>query len=56
MYCEPTLYPPTEHAVGYAQFKLKTELTYNLVLEVQERTTAGLHKYGGVCESWGVLH
>ena len=41
---------------GYIQFTITNKLTYNLVIEIQEEATQKAEKYGGWCESWGVVN
>ena len=48
-------FPPTGDFGGYVQFKLVEMLTYDLVILTQDRVSAAMAVYGGVCESWGVL-
>ena len=42
--------------VGFIQFQLREQLTYELVMEVQNQTTELLKEHGGSCESWGVMN
>jgi hypothetical protein len=55
MFGEVFVYPP-EAGAGYVQFKVVGRVTYELVTSVQLRATSAMSPYGGVCESWGVLH
>lgn len=41
---------------GYMQFQLVERLSYDLVMRVQSEVSDLMAPYGGVCESWGVLH
>lgn len=41
--------------LGYAQFVIKDKITYELVMDVQEKVTNNMKEIGGWCESWGVL-
>ena len=50
------LYPPEVESDGYALFRVRGFVTYERVTGVQQHTSAALAKFGGVCESWGVLH
>ena len=52
MYGEITVYAP-DHDVS---FKVEGKVSYEGVTSVQRRTTAAMAKFGGACESWGVLH
>ncbi len=49
------VYERDEEYNGYIQFKVYSRLNYTLVIETQAEATAAMKKYGGVCESWGVL-
>lgn len=55
-YGEISIYQPDEEYDGYVQFKIFGKLTYPLVVEIQDITTTLMEPYGGICESWGVLH
>ena len=54
MFGPVTLYAPDEHGVGYAQFQVLSQVTYERVTSVQRKATLAMHEFGGVCESWGV--
>jgi hypothetical protein len=41
--------------IGYVQFYIKSKVTYELVMNIQKKTTDAVHGIGGWCESWGVL-
>ncbi len=41
---------------GYLKFSITEFLTYDLVIKVQREATKLTESYGGVCNSWGVLH
>ena len=41
--------------VGYMQFQVVSKLTYDLVMDIQKKVTDEVSKYGGWCESWGVM-
>jgi hypothetical protein len=56
LYGEVLLYPPDEEGGGYVLFQVVGPLTYEGVISVQRRTTAAMQRFGGVCESWGVMH
>lgn len=40
----------------YAQFQIHGRLTYDLVVSVQREISHQMAEFGGICESWGVLH
>jgi len=48
-------YPSTDGG-GYVQFQIYGNLTYELVVTTQRVVSEELAGFGGVCESWGVLH
>ena len=54
-YSKVKIWGPEPDFSGYVQFKLRSKLTYALVMDVQREATAGTREYGGICESWGVL-
>ena len=45
----------SENGGGYVLFKMNSILSYDLVIETQAKATHLVAKYGGRCESWGVL-
>ena len=49
------LFPPDEYGNGYAQFQTHGLVTYETVTSVQRNPTKAMSKFGGVCESWGVM-
>ena len=49
-------YEQEEEYEGYLQFKVKSKVNYELVTSMQRKVTAMVEKYGGVCESWGVMY
>ena len=51
-----SLYAPEEGGAGYALFQVVGPVTYESVVSIQRRTSAAMQPFGGVCESWGVLH
>jgi hypothetical protein len=55
-YPSTKVYEPTEEDDGYVQFQLFELLSYELVTRTQEHVTKLMTPYGGICESWGVLH
>ena len=40
---------------GYILFTITNKLTYNFVLETQQKATNRAKKYGGWCASWGLV-
>jgi len=56
IYGDLGLYPPDENGDGYVQFQIVAPLTYEGVTSVQRRISAAMEPFGGVCESWGVMH
>ena len=56
MHGEFGIYPPERGDLGYVQFQVVGPVTYEGVTSVQRRTSAAMQPFGGVCESWGVMH
>ena len=54
-YPDLIIFEPDEHGEGYIRFKIKSVLTYELVVFVQKSVSALVVPYGGTCESWGVM-
>ena len=50
------LYPPDAHGDGYVQFQVVGPVTYEGVTSTQRRASAAMEQFGGVCDSWGVMH
>lgn len=50
------LYPPDEDMGGYVEFKVVERLTYEGVTSTQRRVAVAMEPFGGICESWGVMH
>jgi hypothetical protein len=55
-YPQTVVYEEEGDSAGYVLFQVHDKLTYELVMRVQAEMSALLAQYGGVCESWGVLH
>ena len=53
---ELELYAPSEDMGGYVQFQMLGRLTYEVVTSTQRRVSTAMAPFGGVCESWGVMH
>jgi hypothetical protein len=56
MHGELGVYPPEQGDAGYVQFQVVGPVTYEGVTSVQRRASAAMGPFGGMCESWGVLH
>ena len=56
MFGSITIYQPDEHGDGYIKFQVTSLVTYEGVTSIQRNVSAAMQPYGGVCESWGVLH
>jgi len=60
LYSQASFYDPDEEGIengnlyGYVQFQVVAKLTYDLVINTQERVTEQMKQYGGWCESWGL--
>lgn len=50
------IFEPEGDFNGYAHFKVEARLSYTLVTRTQAEVTTQLERFGGVCETWGVLH
>lgn len=50
------IYSPDSSGDGYVQFVLNAVPTYELVMFIQKSISEMAARFGGVCESWGVLH
>ncbi len=50
------IYKPEDEYEGYILITINEFLTYNFVVETQQKITKIVSRFGGVCESWGVLH
>lgn len=55
-YGELRMYAPEEDGAGYVQFVVTGPLTYAGLMSVQNHASDLVSRFGGVCESWGVLH
>ncbi|MEQ1594393.1 MAG: ribonuclease E inhibitor RraB [Casimicrobium sp.] len=49
-------YEPDGDSPGYVLFQVLDVLSYERVVSVQKQATELMTPFGGVCESWGVLH
>ena len=56
MYGAVQVFEPEAGDVGYALFQAHGRVSYEAVTSIQRRATSAMEKYGGVCETWGVLH
>lgn len=55
-YSQVEVIEPDEEDDGYILFAVDAKLTYELVAFVQDTVSGLAAPFGGVCESWGVLH
>lgn len=55
-YSRVKVHSPDATGNGYVRFVVHAALTYELVMQVQSSVSALAAPFGGVCESWGVLH
>jgi Regulator of ribonuclease activity B len=46
----------TEYGSNYLLFQLHTVVTYDFVTATQTGITELMKRFGGVCESWGVMN
>lgn len=52
-----TIHPPVEgFDDGYVHFQVFEKVTYAFVMRMQAHVSTLMAPYGGICESWGVLH
>ena len=49
-------YPPSDGQAGYVLLRVLGLVSYEWVTSVQRDVTALMAPFGGVCESWGLLH
>ena len=47
---------PEEGYEGYLLFQVRVKVSYDLVTSIQRKVSELVKPYGGVCESWGVMH
>ncbi|MFT3808001.1 ribonuclease E inhibitor RraB [Arenimonas sp.] len=50
------VFEPDEDGDGYVLFQVVGPITYEGVTSVQRRTSSTMQPFGGICESWGVMH
>jgi hypothetical protein len=50
------VHEPDDEDPGYVLVQVVDHLTYDLVIRMQRELTELASEYGGVCESWGLLH
>lgn len=55
-YGQIEIYEPDEDGDGYVLFTILGRVTYEGVTSIQRNTSAIMQPYGGICETWGVLH
>ena len=55
-YSDIKVFEPDGESSGYVLFVVNAKLTYELVMFVQSTVSELAAPYGGVCESWGVMH
>ena len=56
LFASVTVYEPSENFGGYVLLQEKGLVSYDRVIEVQRTVSATMAPFGGVCESWGILH
>lgn len=56
LYGDVEIFNPDEEGDGYVLFQVFSPVTYERVTTVQRQASAAMGPYGGICESWGVLH
>jgi hypothetical protein len=55
-YSNLKVFEPDNQGSGYVQFVVESKLTYELVMFVQSSVSELAASFGGLCESWGVMH
>ena len=55
-YPQVVVYSEEGDSAGYLLFQVRDVLTYGLVTRVQAEVSVLMAPFGGICESWGVLH
>ena len=50
------VYEPDEDYAGYVQFQINAPITYEGVTSTQRNASSAMQPFGGVCESWGIMH
>jgi len=56
MYGALAMYSPDRGDIGYVQFQIVGSVTYDGVTSIQHQASTAMQPFGGVCESWGVMH
>ena len=54
-FSEVKVHEPGEYS-GYISFVVTALVTYELVMSIQRSVSELAAPFGGICESWGVLH
>jgi len=55
-YGEVRVFKPTADFNGYLEFQVVGKVTYEGVTSVQRKVSAQMEPFGGICETWGVMH
>ena len=50
------LHSPDEYGRGFAMIEVIQLVTFESVTAMQRKVSAAMEPFGGVCESWGVMH
>ena len=56
MYGNLAAHPPEQGSPGYVLFQVVGPVSYEGVTSVQRHASSAMQPFGGVCESWGVMH
>ncbi len=51
-YGELRVYEPEDDYSGYVVISIESKLSYEFVVNTQNKVTQFMSKYGGVCEAW----
>jgi Regulator of ribonuclease activity B len=46
---------PSADMNGYLEFQIKDQLTYELVIKIQNEASQIAKPFDGICQSWGVM-
>jgi len=56
MFESVTVYEPDDESEGYVLVREHAKVTYQRVIQVQKEVSNAMSRFGGICESWGILH
>lgn len=50
------VYEPDGESDGYVLFNVNSIVSYELIMSSQQKASSLVSDFGGVCDSWGILH